>query len=72
MLVARGDTEKAVELLTGLLAASPAFETTYVTLAKVYLTTSRTREGLQVVEQLLQRNPSHAVALEIVRQFKTR
>ena len=50
----------------------PESEDTYITLAKVYLATDRPREGLQVLERLLQRNPTHPVALEIVRQVKSR
>ena len=61
-----------MRLLSGFLETRPEFESTYVTLAKIYLATDRPREGLQVLERLLQRNPTHAVALEIVRQLKSR
>jgi len=46
-------------------------ETEYfrVTLAKIYLATGRRREGLEVIERLLQRNPAHPQALELQRQL---
>ena len=36
----------------------PGFEPAYVTLARIYLQTGRRREGIQVLELLLQRNPA--------------
>ena len=41
---------------------TPAFEGTYVTLAKIHLSAGQTAEGLAVLERLLQRNPTHPVA----------
>jgi hypothetical protein len=41
-----------------------------VTLAKIHLSANRTREGIAVLERLLQRNPTHAVALELLRNWK--
>ena len=70
VLVARGEPDVAVGLLRAFLERSPGDEGTYVTLAKIYLGTDRRREGLKVVEQLLQRNPTHPVALELARQFR--
>ena len=68
VLVARGQPDEAIRLLEGFLEKHPEFEGTYVTLAKIYLAGARKREGLQVLERLLQRNPTHALALEILRQ----
>jgi predicted Zn-dependent protease len=50
------------------LAENPAFEMTYVTLARIYLRTGRRREAIHVLEKLLQRNPTHALGLEVLRQ----
>jgi len=72
ILVARGQPEDAVRLLEGFLQTRPESEDTYIALAKIYLATDRPREGLQVLERLLRRNPTHALALEIVRQVKSR
>jgi hypothetical protein len=41
-----------------------------VTLAKIYLSTGRTREGTQVLERLLQKNPQNPLALQMVQQLK--
>jgi hypothetical protein len=41
-------------------------------LAKIYLAAGREQEGLQVLERLLQRNPTHTLGLELLRQFKPR
>ena len=59
-------------LLEGFLETRPEYESTYITLAKVYLATGQRTEGLQVLERLLQRNPTHPLALEIVRQVQSR
>jgi Flp pilus assembly protein TadD/peroxiredoxin len=72
VLVARGQQDDAIRLLEAFLETRPEFENTYVTLAKIYLATDRQREGLAVIERLLQRNPTHPLALEIVRQVKSR
>jgi tetratricopeptide (TPR) repeat protein len=48
---------------------NPSFEPAYLTLAKLYLDMGRRREGLQTLERLLQRNPTHPVALQAVRQI---
>jgi predicted Zn-dependent protease len=42
----------------------------YVTLARVYLSTGRAREATQVLERLLQRNPRNPLALQMVQQLK--
>ena len=49
---------------------APAFEGTYLTLAKLHLSNGQTAQGLAVLERLLQRNPTHPLALEMVRQFR--
>jgi uncharacterized protein HemY len=41
-----------------------------VTLAKIYINTNRRREALAVLERLLERNPTHPLALELARQAR--
>jgi pentatricopeptide repeat protein len=41
---------------------------TYVTLARIYLKAGQRREGIQVLERLLQRNPKNPLGLELLRQ----
>jgi hypothetical protein len=41
-----------------------------ITLAKIYLTTNRRREGLEILKHLLQRNPTHELAIELARQAR--
>ena len=71
VLAARGDSPGAIALLQRFLEKSPAFEPSYVTLAKIYLGGGRKREGTQVLELLLQRNPKNAMAQEMLRQLRT-
>ena len=42
----------------------------YVTLAKIHFSAGRSREGVQALERLLQRNPKHDAALELLKQWK--
>ena len=70
VLVNRGQIGAATRLLEDFLVKAPAFEGTYVTLAKLHLSNGQTAQGLAVLERLLQRNPTHPVALELLRQFK--
>jgi predicted Zn-dependent protease len=49
--------------------ANPEFEMSYVTLSRIYLATGRRREGVQVLERLLQRNPSQPLALQMMREL---
>ena len=72
VFVARGRADEAVALLEAFLQRTPQFEDAYVTLAKIHLGAGRTREGIDVLERLLQRTPAHPVALELLRQWKTR
>ena len=51
---------------------SPRFENAYNTLAKIHFSANRSREGLAVLNRLLQHNATHPVALEMVRQFRPR
>ena len=39
-----------------------------MTLSRIYLRPGRRREGIQVLEQLLQRNPKSALGLEVLKQ----
>ena len=70
MLVARGETDAATRLLEAFLETEPAFENTYLTLAKIHLSAQRRREAIAVLERLLQRNPTHPVALEILQTVR--
>jgi len=54
------------------LTRTPEYEAAYVTLAKIHFNAGRSKEGIAVLEQLLQRNPKHAVAVELLRQWKGR
>jgi Tfp pilus assembly protein PilF len=70
VLINRGQADEAIQLLQAFLAAHPSAESTYVTLAKVYLASNRRGDGMDTIERLLQRNPGHAQALELKRQFQ--
>src|SRR5262245_37436330 len=70
VLVSKGQADAAVALLQGVLQRTPQYEAAYITLAKIHLSSGRTAEGVAVLERLLQRNPKHAVALELIRQWK--
>jgi Tfp pilus assembly protein PilF/peroxiredoxin len=70
VLAARGDVTGATTLLQRFLEKEPTFEPSYVTLAKVYLSSGRRREGIQVLELLLQRNPKNPAALGMLAQLK--
>ena len=70
VLVARGQADGAVAMLQTFLEKNPGFEGTYITLAKIYLSTQRLPQGLAVLERLLQRNPTHPQARELLEQFK--
>ena len=59
-------------MLQDVLARTPAYEAAYVTLAKIHFSAGRAQEGVAVLEQLLRRNPTHPVALELLRQWKGR
>ena len=72
VLVARGHADAAVSLLESFLQEAPHVEGAYVTLAKIHFSADRSREGIGVLERLLQRNPTHPVALELVRQWRAR
>jgi tetratricopeptide (TPR) repeat protein/peroxiredoxin len=71
VLAARNDGPGAIALLQRFLEKEPGFEPSYLTLAKVYLGAGRKREGIQVLELLLQRNPKNAMALEMLAQLRT-
>jgi pentatricopeptide repeat protein len=43
---------------------------TYVTLARIYLKAGQRREGIQVLERLLQRNPNHPLGLQLLQQLR--
>jgi Tfp pilus assembly protein PilF/peroxiredoxin len=71
VLAARGDANGAVALLRKTLEAAPEFEMTYVTLGRLYLKAGQRAEAAQVVERLLQRNPRHPLALDLLRQLRS-
>jgi predicted Zn-dependent protease len=58
-----------VALLLRSLEQTPAFEMSYVTLSRLYMQAGQRREAVQMLERLLQRNPKHPVALQILRQL---
>jgi Flp pilus assembly protein TadD len=72
VLVARGQREAAIQLLTGFLDKVPQYENAYITLAKIYFSGNQSREGISTLERLLQRNPTHAVARELLQQWRAR
>jgi len=72
VLASRGQTDAAVTLLQQVLQRTPAYEAAYVTLAKIHFTADRPNDGIAALEQLLKQNPNHAVALELLRQWKGR
>ena len=70
VLVARGQSDQAIEMLQAFLERTPAYENAYLTLAKIYLAADRREEGLRVLDRLLARNPSHAAARELAARFR--
>jgi predicted Zn-dependent protease len=59
-------------MLQDLLTRKPDYEAAYIALAKIHFTAGRSKEGIAALERLLQRNPNHPVALELLRQWKGR
>jgi Flp pilus assembly protein TadD len=72
VLVSRGQADAAVSLLEGVLKRTPKYEEGYLTLAKIYFRVGRSKEGVAVLERLLKTNPTQPVALELLRQWKSR
>jgi Tfp pilus assembly protein PilF/peroxiredoxin len=70
VLAARGDTASAIALLERFLADNAGFEPAYLTLCRLYLKAGQQREGTQVLERLLQRDPTHAQGLQILQQLR--
>jgi len=70
VFVSRGQADAAVGLLQGVLKRTPKYDAAYVTLAKIHFSAGRSKEAIAVLEQLLLTNPTHAVALELLRQWK--
>jgi tetratricopeptide (TPR) repeat protein len=70
VLGATGDVDAAIAVIQRLLEQAPDFEAAYVTLARIYLQTGRRREGVQVLELLLQRNPTHPTGLAMLRELR--
>jgi Flp pilus assembly protein TadD/peroxiredoxin len=70
VLVSRGQADAAVSVLDEFLKRTPSYESAYVTLAKIDQKLGRQREAVAVLERLLQLNPKHAVALELLSQWK--
>ena len=66
----RGQSDEAARLLEGFLAKNPEAESAYLTLGKIYLTTGHQAEALRTLERLLQRNPTHPLALELARRAR--
>ena len=57
-------------MLRRLLKENPAFETAYVTLCRIYLKAGQRQKGTQVLERLLQRNPTHPLGLQMLKQIR--
>jgi Tfp pilus assembly protein PilF/peroxiredoxin len=70
VLVRRGQTDAAIRLLETFIEAHPAAEDSYITLARIHISRDARPQGLAVIERLLQRKPTHSVALEMVRLLK--
>jgi predicted Zn-dependent protease len=70
VLVSKQQADAAIALLEDALKRTPAYETGYVTLAKIYASVGRIPAAIATLDRLLQRNPSHAGALELRRQWK--
>ena len=70
VLVSKQQADAAIALLEDALKRTPAYETGYVTLAKIYASAGRVPAAIATLERLLQRNPAHAVARELLRQWK--
>ena len=70
MLVSRGQADAAITLLDDLLKRQPSYESAYVTLAKIHFSVGHSKEAVAVLERLLQRNPGHPIATELLRQWK--
>jgi Tfp pilus assembly protein PilF len=70
VLVSRGQADAAVSLLDEFLKRTPAYESAYVTLAKIHQSVGRQKEAVAVLERLLKLNPKNAVALELLGQWK--
>jgi Flp pilus assembly protein TadD len=69
VLVARGRPEAAITLLESFRQATPQYEGTYVTLAKIYFTTGHRAEAIASLQALLARHPSHPLAIELLRSW---
>jgi predicted Zn-dependent protease len=59
-----------VALLERLLRDNPAFEPAYVTLCRLYAASGQQRQAVQVLERLLQRNPTHPQGLQLLKQLQ--
>ena len=70
VLAARGETDKAIDVLHRLLQANPGFEMGYVTLCRIYLKAGQRQKGTQALEQLLQRNPTHPLGLQLLQGIR--
>jgi tetratricopeptide (TPR) repeat protein len=70
VLVSKQQADAAIALLEETLKRTPAYETGHVTLAKIYASVGRMPQAIATLERLLQRSPSHAVARELLRQWK--
>jgi predicted Zn-dependent protease len=57
-------------MLERCLAADPAFEMTYVVLTRLLMQSGQREKALGVLQQLLQRNPRHPAALELLAQAR--
>jgi Tfp pilus assembly protein PilF/peroxiredoxin len=61
---------EAVKLLEQSIKDDPAFESSYLTLAKIHLGARQPREATQALERLLQRNPKNPAALAMLHDLQ--
>jgi len=67
---ARGNGASATAVLEALLKENPAFEPAYVALCRLYVAAGQQRQAVQVLERLLQRNPTHPQGLQLLKQLQ--
>jgi predicted Zn-dependent protease len=70
VLVSKGQADTAIALLEDTLKKTPAYESGYLTLARIHLRLGHTSEGVDALQRLLKQNPANAPAIELLRQWK--
>ena len=57
-------------LLEDTLKRTPAYESGYLTLARIHFSVGRTKEGVDALQRLLKQNPRNGAAIELLRQWQ--